>query len=335
MIRAGPMDRSSSHENAAPTDPNATNSMIGRSRSADRVKPYLFLGPNFAGFVLFTAGPIVAAVALSLFRYHPLKGEVDFVGLDNFVKLLGWTRDAAGRLTAADPYFYKYLKNTLVLMMAIPVNMIGALLVAMLLNQELRGRIVLRTVFFLPHLCAGVALFMLWRMMFIPDASVGVINGLLQRIGVEGPAWLQDTFWAKPALMIMMVWAAIGGYNMILYLAGLTQIPVELYEAADIDGAGWFQRLRHITWPQLAPTSFFILITSTIGGFQGGFEAAYIMTQGGPDGQTKTISYYIYENAYEWGQFGYAAAISLVLFAIILAITLINWRYGGKQLDVA
>jgi len=295
----------------------------------------LFLGPNFAGFLLFTFGPIVAAVALSLFRYHPLKQEVDFVGLHNFVELLGWTRDASGAVTPSDPYFYKYLKNTVVLMMTIPFTMIGALLLAMLLNQQLRGRIFLRTVFFLPHLCGGVALFMLWRMMFIPDANVGVINGLLRHAGIAGPAWLQDTFWAKPALMIMMIWTAIGGYNMILYLAGLTQIPVELYEAADIDGASWFQRLRHVTWPQLAPTSFFILITSVIGGFQGGFEAAYIMTNGGPDGQTKTISFYIYENAYEWGQFGYAAAISLVLFSIILAITLINWRYGGKQLDVA
>ena len=131
----------------------------------------------------------------------------------------------------------------------------------------------------------------------------------------------------------MFVWASVGGFNMILYLAGLQNIPPELYEAADMDGAGWWSQLRHITVPQLAPTTFFILVTSIIGGLQGGFEAAYVMTGGGPEGSTTTVSYYIYTQAYEQLEVGYAATISMALFFLIFVATLINWRYGGQRLE--
>ena len=245
---------------------------------------------------------------------------------------------------ARDPYFWKYLGNTLFLMLNIPFSMIGALLLAVLLNQQLPGRVFFRTFFFIPHLCTGIAIYMVWKMLLTYEPNVGIINGLLwsifRLVGIPAaqaaemlPGWLNQAQWAKPALIIMFIWASVGGYNMILYLAGLQNIPLELYEAARIDGAGWWAQLRHITVPQLAPTTFFILVTSVIGGLQGGFEAAYVMTQGGPEGSTTTMSYYIYTQAYEQLEVGYAATISMVLFTLIFVATLINWRFGGKQLE--
>lgn len=302
----------------------------------------LFLLPNFVGFLLFTLGPVLVAAGLSFYRYQLASGEPSFIGLNNFVDLLGFTKGDQG-WKARDPYFWKYLGNTLFLMLNIPLSMIGSLLLAVLLNQKLPGRIFFRTLFFIPHLCTGIAIYMVWKMLLTYEPNVGIINGLLWQIyGVLGleaeqaaamlPGWLTNATWAKPALIIMFIWASVGGYNMILYLAGLQNISPELYEAANMDGAGWWATLRHVTVPQLAPTTFFILVTSIIGGLQGGFEAAYIMTQGGPEGSTTTVSYYIFTQAYEQLEVGYAATISMVLFFLIFAATLLNWRYGGKQL---
>ena len=133
--------------------------------------------------------------------------------------------------------------------------------------------------------------------------------------------------------MLMTLWATMGGTAMILYLAGLQGIPAELYEAAEIDGASTWARFRHVTWPMLAPTTFFIFVTSVIAGFQGGFDAAYIMTRGGPDGATTTLSYYIYNHAFHFSNMGYAAAIAVVLFVIVLIVTLLVWRFGGRKVE--
>lgn len=305
-----------------------------------------FLTPNLVGFLIFTLGPVVAAAGLSFYRYQLASGQApDFIGLANFAELVGFDQ-VDGEWKALDPYFWQYLGNTLFLMLNIPFSMAGALILAVLLNKNLKGRIAFRTLFFIPHLCHGVAIFMVWKMVFTFEPNVGIINGLLwslykflgipaeQAIGLL-PGWLIDKNWAKPAFIIMFVWASVGGFNMILYLAGLQNIPPELYEAAEMDGAGWWARLRHITVPQLAPTTFFIFVTSIIGGLQGGFEAAYIMTAGGPEGSTTTMSYYIYTQAYERLEIGYAATVSMVLFGLIFALTMINWRFGGKRLEAA
>ena len=303
----------------------------------------LFLLPNLVGFLIFTLGPVLVAAGMSLYRYQLATGTPNFIGLANFIDLLGF-ETVEGEWQARDPYFWQYLANTLFLMLNIPLSMAGSLLLAVLLNRELPGRIFFRTFFFIPHLCSGIAIYMVWKMLLTFEPNVGIINALLWEIyhilGIEGadavallPGWLIDINWAKPALIIVFVWASVGGFSMILYLAGLQNIPPELYEAADIDGATWWMKLRYITIPQLAPTSFFILVTSVIGGLQGGFEAAYIMTGGGPGGSTTTISYYIYTQAYEQLEVGYAATISMVLFVLIFAATLINWRYGGQKLE--
>jgi multiple sugar transport system permease protein len=133
--------------------------------------------------------------------------------------------------------------------------------------------------------------------------------------------------------MIMGFWGSMGGTSMILYLAGLQGISPQLYEAAEIDGANAWHKFRYITFPMLSPTTFFIFITSVIGGFQGGFQAAYVMTKGGPNGATSTISYYIYNHAFQWFNMGYAAAISVVLFAMVFVVTMINWRFGGRKVN--
>lgn len=151
--------------------------------------------------------------------------------------------------------------------------------------------------------------------------------------GLEAPKWLADYHWAKPALMIMAFWGAIGSNNMLLYLAALTNVPTELYEAADIDGANRFQRFWHVTWPQLAPTTFFILVMSTIGGLQGGFEMARTMTQGGPAGATTTLSYFIYIEGFETGRLSFAASVAWALFLLVFVLTLINWRFGNRYVN--
>ena len=155
----------------------------------------------------------------------------------------------------------------------------------------------------------------------------------LAATGLEPPNWLGDYAWAKPALMLMALWAAIGSNSMILYLAGLSNIPPELYEAADMDGASAMQRFWHITWPQLAPITFFIAVMGVINGLQGGFEMARTMTQGGPAGSTTTLSYFIFTQGFETGRLGYASAIAWVLFGLVLVFSLLNFRFGNRDVN--
>ncbi|MBM4149513.1 MAG: sugar ABC transporter permease [Lentisphaerae bacterium] len=194
-----------------------------------------------------------------------------------------------------------------------------------------------RTVYYLPHFTSGVALMILWKALYNPKTGPinAMLNRLLETLGMPGeaPTWLTDYIWAKPALMFMGVWTAAGGTNMLLYLAALSNVPKDLLDAAEVDGAGRWSRFRHVTWPQLAPTTFFISIMAVIGGLQGGFEMARVMTGGGPAGATTTLSYYIFMKGFEDLNLGYAAAISWVLFSVIFVATAINWRFG-KELEV-
>lgn len=274
-----------------------------------------FILPNFAGFMLFTLLPVAASFVLAFVEWDILTAP-RWVGVANFTRLFH------------DRYFWKYLCNTLFLMLGIPVSMMGSLVLAVVLNQRLRGITFFRTVFFLPTVAAGIALLILWKWIYNPD--FGLLNSLLAGIGIRGPRWLEDVHWVKPAIMIMSIWTGVGGYNMILYLAALQNVNPELYEAAEIDGAAAWNKFWAITWPMVSPTTFFIFTMSMIRGFQGSFNSVYILTGGGPAGASTTLSYYIYQNAFVWFRMGYASAISWFLFAVILAITLINWRYGGR-----
>jgi multiple sugar transport system permease protein len=289
--------------------------MAWSTRGRTAIAGYSFLLPNFLGFLVFTSLPVLASLTLSFFDWD-LFSTPKFVGLHNFAALL------------RDREFWRYGFNTLFLMLAIPVNMLGSLFLAMVMNQKLRGIVVFRVIYFMPTIVAGVGTYLLWRWLYNPD--YGLINAMLRVAGIEGPKWLQSVTWAKPALMLMGFWTAVGGYNMILYLAALQNVPLDLYEAADIDGASRWQKFWAITWPMVSPTTFFIFTMSIIGGLQGGFEQAMVMTGGGPAGATTTISYYIYNHAFAWNHMGYAAAIAWALFAVVFVMTLLNWRFGGK-----
>ncbi len=215
--------------------------------------------------------------------------------------------------------------------------LLGAIFWAIAALTVAFNNVTFRTLFYLPTFTAGVALMILWKALYNPQT--GPVNvGLtalfhLLHLNIEPPQWLADVTWAKPALIVMGIWTSIGGTNMLLYLAGLSNVPRELLDAAAVDGAGPWHRFRHVTWPQLAPTTFFITIMAIIGGLQGGFEQARVMTGGGPAGSTTTLSYYIYNKAFQDLELGYAAALSWVLFAIVFIATALNWKFG-KGLDV-
>jgi multiple sugar transport system permease protein len=293
----------------------------------------LYLSPNLFGFLLFTALPVLAVfvVAFTQGAYtsslDPATGAVSidarFVGLDNF------------RAMAGDEELWRSLGNTVLLMLAIPVQMALSLGLAMLLNRPGTSRTVLRTMLFLPTVAAGIALYLVWRQLY--NQNSGLLNAGLEAIGLfapdQGPDWLGNKLLAKPALMIMLVWIAMGGTNMVLYLAGLQDIDRSLYEAAAIDGAGAWDTFRSVTWPSLRATTFFILTTNLIGGFQI-FDQVLIMTRGGPEGSTSTILYAIYRNIYEYqGKMGYAAAQSVLLFGLVLLVTLGTWALSSRGRD--
>ncbi|MBI4116028.1 MAG: sugar ABC transporter permease [Candidatus Omnitrophica bacterium] len=292
-----------------------------KSSTKEAIAAYGFLAPNLFGFLIFTSLPVLASMGLSFVNWD-LFSPPQFAGFNNYMNLF------------RDPAFWKFCWNTVYLMMAIPISMAGSLLLALALNQKLKGIVFFRTVYFLPTICSGVAIYMLWKLLYNPD--FGLFNYVIGKIGelfhlpLRGPSWLTDENWAKPALIIMGVWGTVGGYNMILYLAALQGVPRDLYEAAEIDGANSWQKFWNVTWPQISPTTFFIATMSIIGGFQAGFDPAFIMTGGGPNGSTTTIIYYIFNNAFKWHQMGYAAAISWILFLIIFTITVLKWKFFGK-----
>jgi ABC-type sugar transport system permease subunit len=289
----------------------------------------MFLLPSFLGFCVFIFAPMFGGLALSFFDWD-LFHSPRFIGLRNFHDLLGWSGSGQTR-EWNDADFWKYLGNTLYLLIAVPISIVGSLALALLLNQKLRGRVFFRTVFFLPTICFGVAVLLLWRNLL--EGDFGLVNALLRHIGITGPDWLNDSRWVKPAFILMNLWVMVGGTNMVIYLAGLSQISPELYEAATVDGAAAWQRFWHVTLPMLRPTTLFILVTSIIAGFNGELDSVYILTRGGPDGASTTLSYYVFTQGFRWFNMGYAAAIGSTLMVIIIIATLLNWRLAGGAID--
>ncbi len=286
-----------------------------------------FLLPNFLGFLLFTAGPVVVSLYLCFTSWDALTPP-RWIGLGNFVGLLGFHATAQGWV-ANDPEFWQYLGNTFYMLLALPLNVVGSLVLALLLNQPLRGTYVYRLVYFLPSILYGVAIFFLWKYMY--DTHTGLFNALLEKVGLPRLAWLEDARLAKPALILLTLWLTVGGASMIIYLAALQQVPEELHEAARIDGANRWQAFWAVTWPALRPATFFIVTMGLISGLQAGFDMGFIMTDGGPYGSTTTLAYYVYLKAYRFFEMGYASAVAWVIFAITLAVTLFNWRRGGSE----
>jgi multiple sugar transport system permease protein len=296
---------------------------------------FLMITPWLAGFVIFTAGPMIISLVLSLFSYDLARSE--FVGLGNFGHMFGWER-VGGDLTATDPRFVRSLFNTSVYVaVSVPLGLTGSLLVAVLLNQRVRGIAAYRTLFYLPTLVPAVAAALLWMWVFQPEH--GILNVILEDWLHAGwffrllhlpypPEWLQSTTYALAAFMIMGLWA-IGGARMLIFLAGLQGIPDEFYEAARIDGAGIWSQFRHITLPLLTPAIFFNLVLGVIGSFQV-FTAAYVMTGGRPADATLFYVLNIYQTAFERRLFGHASALAWVLFAILFPVTLLQVKLSRR-----
>ncbi len=283
---------------------------LTRRRLKQTIEGYLFISPWLLGFILFTAGPVVASFILSFFDWSLIKSP-RFVGFENYT-----------RMFTDDPLFWKSLRVTLTyVMVGILLQILFALFLAILLNQKVRMLSLFRTIFYLPSVVSGVAISVLWLWLYQPD--IGLINELLRHVGLKGPAWLVSEQWALPALIGMSLWT-VGGM-MIIFLAGLQDIPQELYEAAELDGAGELAEFRHITLPMLSPMIFFNLILGLIGSFQT-FTQAYVMTRGGPLNATMFYALYLYLNAFTYLKMGYASALAWVMFIIIMVLTLVQLK---------
>ena len=259
---------------------------------------------------MFTHGAVLAAFFISLTRWDALT-PWEWIGINNY-------RD----MFLEDKLFARSMVQTgYYTLVSVPLGMVTSLLAAALVNQKLKFMTFYRTVFFLPGITSIVAVAMVWLWLYNPD--FGVINWLLEFVGIRGPAWLGSTKWAMPAVIIFGVWRGLG-YNMVIFLAGLQGIPDVYYEAAEVDGASRFRRFWHITLPLLSPTTFFVLIISLIGSFQV-FEQTYVLTQGGPAYATMTIAYYIFLQAFQWFHMGIASALSFVLFLAVMVVTAIQF----------
>jgi multiple sugar transport system permease protein len=283
-------------------------------RTREAITFYLCIAPWLLGFLFFYLGPMVASFGFSLTRWDLLTPP-EFIGLDNYVRM--FTRD---------PLFWKSLKITTIYTVSyVTLDLILALVLALLLNQRIRGIGVFRTVYYLPSVLAGVAYVVMWMWMFNPQA--GLINTLLRYVGIQGPRWLQSPQWALPALIIMGLWSV--GRSMVIYLAGLQDIPAVLYEAAKIDGASRWQEFWKITLPLLTPAILFNLVFGIIMTFQS-FTNVYVATNGGPLNSTLFYVVYLYRKAFEHLSMGYASAMAWILLLIVLICTLLIFRTSGR-----
>lgn len=291
----------------------------------------LFVSPWLFGFLLLTVGPIFVSIVFSLCDYDVLHPP-HYIGWANYGNMLAvhlarhgswlpwrWT------VTATQPLFWKSLWNTLYMMIGIPLGMTVGLAVAMLLNTKVKGMTVYRTIYYLPAIVPAVASSILW--LWVLNPTNGLINVILKPLGLGQPPWLTDPAWAKPSLILMGLWGA--GAGMIIWLAGLQGIPQHLYEAATIDGAGWWSQFWNVTLPMLSPYIFFNLIMGIIGTLQI-FTQAYIITQGGPVDSTLFYVYNLFNYAFKYFRMGEASAMAWILFLVILALTLIQLKLAPK-----
>jgi multiple sugar transport system permease protein len=272
---------------------------------------FIFISPWIVGFLVLQLGPMLASLALSFTEYQ-IVAPPEFVGFANYV-----------RMFTADVSFWAALKVTFTFaIVAVPLQLAGGLLVALLMNQKVPGQTLWRTVYYLPNVVAGVSVAMLWVWIF--HSQFGLINLVLRVLfNIQGPAWLGHPNWALPALIIMSLWSV--GSSMIVNLAGLQGIPSELYEAAAIDGATWWHKFWKVTLPMLSPVLFFNLVIGVIGTFQY-FTNAYVMTGGGPGRATLFYNLYLYTNAFQYYKMGYASALAWVMFLIIMVFTLLIFK---------
>jgi multiple sugar transport system permease protein len=284
------------------------------ARRRDFGNGLLFTSPWLIGTLIFTIYPIFASVYFSLTDYSVLKAP-RWVGLANYVEL--FTKDI---------FFPKSMINTLYYAaLSLPLGLVASVALALLLNKKLFGMSVYRTIFYLPNILPTVAMSILWIWLLNPN--YGLFNSILKSFGLRGVPWLTSPIWSKPSFVLMSLWG-IGG-SMVIYLAGLQDIPQHLYEAADLDGANGLQKMLNVTLPMLTPTIFFNLVMGLIGVF-GFFTQAFIMTNGGPLDSTLFYMLYLYRNAFMYFKMGYASAMAWILFVIVVSLTLLVFKSSGR-----
>ena len=290
----------------------------GGLRRSDWLWGYLFISINFVGFAIFSLGPIVASLVLSFMNWRLLQPP-QFTGLDNLAQLVD------------DGMFFQTLLNTGYFVVGyVPLITVLAFLLAVLLNRPLVGIGLLRGIYFMPSITLLVSVAMVWHWLLDPQA--GMINFILGSVGLPAPQWLADPYWSMPTIIVIAVWQDVG-YFAVIYLAGLQSVPGSLYEAAEIDGASAWQKLTRITVPLMVPTTFFVLVTSLITGWQV-FALPFLMTQGGPANSTYTLLLYIYNQAFTSLHMGYASLMAWALFLIIFIVTLVQWRFVQREENV-
>lgn len=283
-------------------------------RAREALTFYLFLTPWLLGFVLFTIGPILASAALSFTQYD-IVTPPRAIGAANYHDLF-----------ASDRLFGVSLYNTgYYVLFFVPLQIALSLALALLLNLQVHGIPIYRTLFYIPSIVPAVANSILWIWIFQPQW--GLLNYGLSLLGVEGPLWLSSVEWSKPSLILMSLWGS--GGSMIIFLAGLQGIPQHLYEAAELDGANRWRRFWHVTLPMLTPTTFFVLVLGVIGSFQV-FTQAYIMTGGGPANSTLFYMLYLYRRAFVFQNMGYASAMAWILFVIIFLLTVVQFAAARR-----
>lgn len=291
---------------------------LPRSRRArqEALFGYLCVSPQLIGFLIFVLVPLVMVFVYSFQERNLLMGTTTFVGLANYKKMF-----------TQDPLFYKTLGNTLVFTLGlVPLNVAASLLLALALKAETRANVVFRTIFFAPVVTSAVAWAIVWK--FLLQGEQGIVNHVLALFGIAGPNWLQDPTWAMIALIVTRVIKNLG-MNIIIYLAAVTNLPGELYEAARIDGASRLQCFRKLTIPLLMPTTLMVSIITVIGSLKI-FDHVMLMTNGGPSNSTMVLVYYIYYQGFKFFETGYASALASVLFIIVLALTIGQWRLGKR-----
>jgi len=291
--------------------PTPSAPRVGRTRTARARYAFVvlaFLLPSAIPLALFVIGPMIAAVWISLHEWN-LIAPMRFVGLDNFASLL------------ADPATGDVFLHTVGYIVGyLPLVYIGGLLLALALNQALKGRSLWRGIYFLPVVTSWIVVALVWRWLLNP--STGIVNTALASFGIDGPGWWTDPAWAMPSIVLASAWKDIG-FVMVILLAGLQAINPDLYDAARVDGAGPWRRLWSITLPMLSPSTFFVVVISLINGFQV-FDQVYAMTGGGPGGASQVVVQQIYDLTFRYGAAGEAAALSWMLFAVILAVTVVQ-----------
>lgn len=285
-------------------------------RRREAIEGILYLSPWIIGFIVFVAGPLLASLYLGFTKYNVLR-PAQWIGVQNYVT--AFTQDPLFLPSIWRTFYYALL--------SVPLAMIGSLIVALLLNQKLWATTMWRTFYFLPTLTPLLAVALLWRWMLNPD--VGLVNYLLAQVGIKGPGWLASTTWAIPSLVIMGLWNSIGGSRMIIFLAGLQDVPKEILESAEIDGAGSWSKFWNVTLPLISPTIFFNLVLGIIFALRT-FDTALIATNGGPARATWFISLHIYQNAFVSFDMGYASALSWVFFLILFLLTYLQFRLSGS-----